>query len=151
MSERPIQGRSYLSSVLVLSAGTALSQALPILASPILSRLYKPEDFGLLAVFMALVSSVGMAISGRYDLAMLLPKKVGSARQLLGLACLAAAVLSAAYLLLLSIEGDIIRQTFEAGKLNGWIYLVPLALLLTGLRTTLGYWTNRQGDFRLLA
>jgi O-antigen/teichoic acid export membrane protein len=137
--------------VLVLFTGTAISQALPILVSPILTRLYSPADFGLLAVFMALVSTVGMAVSGRYDLAMLLPKKDGAARQLMGLAFLTAGVLSTAYLLALGLAGGVVRKALDAEALKYWIYLVPGALLLTGLRTTLGYWTNRRGSFRVLA
>jgi O-antigen/teichoic acid export membrane protein len=146
-----IRGNPYLAGVFVLATGTAISQAIPILVSPILTRLYGPADFGLLALFMALVSSVGMAVSGRYDMAMLLPKKEVVARQLLGLTFWVACLFSIAYFCLIGMASDTIRKSFGAEALGNWIYLVPLALFLTGMRTTLGYWANREGDFRVLA
>lgn len=44
----------FARSVSILAGGTAAGQAIVVLASPLLTRLYSPEDFGLLAVYAAL-------------------------------------------------------------------------------------------------
>lgn len=137
-------------AVLVLAGGTAFAQALPILISPLLTRLYAPRDFGLLSLFTAFVSSVGMAASGRYDMAMLLPRGRAAARQLFGLAVWVSLGFSAAYGLLIIVMPDGLRRMLGADSLGAWLYVVPIALLLTSTRTTLGYWANRRGNFRAL-
>ncbi len=34
--------------------GTTIAQAIPVAISPILTRLYSPDDFGVLALFMSI-------------------------------------------------------------------------------------------------
>lgn len=140
----------FAMAALALAGGTALAQAVPILVSPVLTRLYTPHDFGQLSLFTALVSSVGMAASGRYDMAMLLPRRGGPARQLFGLAIWVSSAFSAAYLLLLLLAPDLARRLLGAEDLGGWLYVVPFLLFFTAARTTLGYWANRAANFRAL-
>ena len=61
-------------NVLTLMTGTTIAQAIPIAISPILTRMYSPEEFGVLALFVALASIFGSMSTGRYALAILLPK-----------------------------------------------------------------------------
>ena len=49
-------------NVLTLMTGTTIAQAIPIAISPILTRIYSPEDFGLLALFLAVFSILSNAI-----------------------------------------------------------------------------------------
>ena len=61
-------------NVLTLMTGTTIAQAIPVAITPILTRLYTPEDFGLLAVFVAFSTILGSISSGRYELAIMLPE-----------------------------------------------------------------------------
>ncbi|MBZ0251999.1 MAG: oligosaccharide flippase family protein, partial [Candidatus Methylomirabilis sp.] len=65
---------------------TALSQGLVVLASPALTRLYEPADFGALAVFVSLISALVVVGTGRYELATPLPDSDEEAAQVLALA-----------------------------------------------------------------
>ena len=65
----------FSQNVLTLMTGSTLSQAIPIAISPILTRIYTPEDFGLYAVYIAIITILGTIVSGRYELAIMLPKK----------------------------------------------------------------------------
>ena len=56
---------SFGRGVAVLAGGTAFGQALAIIASPILTRLYGPEDFGVLAVYTSIIGIAGEAIRQR--------------------------------------------------------------------------------------
>jgi O-antigen/teichoic acid export membrane protein len=62
-------------NVLTLMTGTTIAQAIPIAISPILTRIYTPEDFGVFALYMSVVSIVSVVATGRYELAIMLPKK----------------------------------------------------------------------------
>ncbi|WP_449549910.1 oligosaccharide flippase family protein [Lelliottia amnigena] len=47
--------------------GNALAQIIIILGTPILTRLYSPDDFGVYASFMSIILILGVIASGRYD------------------------------------------------------------------------------------
>ena len=53
-------------SVAKLAGGAAIGQVLTLAASPILSRLYAPEDFGVLGVFTSITSTAIMFATLRY-------------------------------------------------------------------------------------
>lgn len=53
----------------VVLGGTGLAQAIGLLASPLLSRLYSPESFGLFALFSTMVGLSGAVLGGRYEFA----------------------------------------------------------------------------------
>jgi len=56
--------------------GTTIIQAILIAISPILTRIYVPKDFGVFALFYALVTIFGSIVNGKYELAIMLPKKI---------------------------------------------------------------------------
>src|SRR5271170_6511034 len=78
----------FARSVSILAGGTAVAQALAIAASPVLTRLYKPSDFGELQIFISLMGLALVAASGRYEVALLLPEDEQSSIDILGLAIL---------------------------------------------------------------
>jgi len=74
---RLLPKNAFVRSVSVLVGGTAGAQILLVLAAPLLTRLYTPEDFGLLAVYASLLALIGVISSLRYELAIPLPEDDG--------------------------------------------------------------------------
>ena len=81
-------------NILTLMTGTTLAQAIPIAISPILTRIYAPEDFGVFALYAAVASVMSIAATGRYELAIMLPRKESDAFSIAVLSAAIAAVLS---------------------------------------------------------
>ena len=76
-------GRSqYKKNVLIMVVGRVAAQAIPILITPILTRLYSPNDFGVFGVFLTIISIVAMASNGRYCLSIILPKDEDKVKKL---------------------------------------------------------------------
>jgi O-antigen/teichoic acid export membrane protein len=69
-------------NVVMLFAGTAIAQAIPVAISPILTRLYSPEEFGLFALFFSISNLLGVIATARYELAIVLPKDEEDANKL---------------------------------------------------------------------
>ncbi len=44
----------FTRNVLTLMTGTTIAQAIPIAISPILTRIYTPQDFGVYALFVSI-------------------------------------------------------------------------------------------------
>ena len=82
------KSESAVKSVFLLAGGTAIGQAIYVFVTPILSRLYSPSDFGVLAIYAALLSILGTFTSLSYHLAIPLPEEDASAINLLVLSCL---------------------------------------------------------------
>ncbi len=61
-------------AVAVLVTGTAFGQLIVLAASPLVTRLYTPADFGVLGVFSAFLGILGIAVTLRYELAIPLPR-----------------------------------------------------------------------------
>ena len=70
-----IKTSEFFRNVLILSSGTALAQLIPLIIAPFLSRIYSPEEFGRLALYLAITQILGSLATGRYELAILLPKE----------------------------------------------------------------------------
>ena len=79
-------------AVLSISAGTAAGQIALVAASPLLTRLYSPEDFGTLAVIIALATTLVPVASLRLELAVPLPREEDEAQSLAGAALLSTLV-----------------------------------------------------------
>lgn len=73
----------FIKNVLTLMSGTAFAQLLSILASPLLSRIFTPEDFALQASFVSVTSLCLVFCSGKIEQAILLPKEDEEARHIL--------------------------------------------------------------------
>ena len=59
-----------LRAILTLLAGGALAQALPLLLGPWLTRLYRPDEFGLYHLFAATAANVAVVACARYEFAL---------------------------------------------------------------------------------
>lgn len=141
---------SFTRNVLTLMGGTAIAQAIPLLASPLLTRLYTPEQFGALALLLALANPISLMVCGRYELTVVLPRDDGHANTLVRLALMLALFVS-------MVLGGIIwsfREVF-AGWMGGPSAMLPLVLspllfLLMGAFQPLNNWLIRKQAFRAM-
>ncbi|MEN6313789.1 MAG: hypothetical protein ABFD25_06035, partial [Clostridiaceae bacterium] len=51
---------SFAFDVLTLAGGTTFAQILTILAAPVLTRLYGPDDFGIWALYLSITSIISV-------------------------------------------------------------------------------------------
>lgn len=141
----------FARGVSVLVGGTVGAQAIMMLAAPVLTRLYTPQDFGLLAVFVAMMSLVVVVAGMRYELAIPIPSDENEALALLVLSLFlvfAIATLSAIPILLYR---DGIARLLNTPGIADYFYLVPLGTLFAGTYNTLSYWSIRKKAFTPLA
>ena len=74
---------SFFKNVTTLAAGTTVAQVITILVSPLLSRLFTPEDFALFAAFTSIAGLFAIVATGKYELAIILPDEDREAAQIL--------------------------------------------------------------------
>lgn len=148
MLTKLLKNNEFARNVITLMTGTVLAQAVPIAIIPILTRIFTPEDFGLLALYAAFVSILGVVATGRYEIAIMLPKENEEARVLLQVSALVALCISILISIPLFLWNSEIAIFLGNQAIAPWLYLVPVSVLLTGLYQALTYWNNRQKKFK---
>jgi O-antigen/teichoic acid export membrane protein len=142
---------SFSRNVATLMSGTAMAFVINLAALPVLSRLYGPEDFGLLSIFAGIVTVIAVLATGRYELAIVLPESREEARALLKLSVYVLAVITALSLLAALAVGDILLQYVNLSQMEPWLVFLPAGILVTGLYSIFFYWSSRRKAFRLMA
>jgi len=138
-------------NVLTLMTGTTIAQAIPIAISPILTRIYTPEDFGIFALYMSLASILSLMATGRYELAIMLPKKDEDAINIVALSILISFFVSFISFLIVFIFNVQITNLLGNPEISNWLYFIPVTVLLTGVYQSFNYWSNRKKQYKRLA
>ncbi len=141
----------FLKNVATMMTGTAIAQAIPILISPILSRLYTPEHFGVLALFVSISAVISVMVTGRYELAVMLPKEDKDAVAIIALSLLSTIIISGISLVILLFFSDDITVFFDEPAIANWLYFIPLVVLFAGIYQTFNYWSTRKKTFKINA
>ncbi|MHC8514319.1 lipopolysaccharide biosynthesis protein [Sporosarcina sp. ITBMC105] len=141
---------AFMKHVLTLMKGTAIAQFLPVLISPILTRMYTPEEFGIFAIYIAVISVLTPIVSGRYELAIALPKEERKALSLFTLTIIINLCVTLVAIIFILFTADRIVDLLSLQD-SVWLYLLPIGLFLVGIFNSLTYLNNRHGRFGYLA
>jgi len=149
--DRFLPRSGFARSVSILTGGTALAQVVAIAASPILTRIYKPADFGALQVFTSLMALAVVASAGRYELAILLPEDEQSSIDILAVAVVCACVTATITGIIVSLCHYHWILPASVSVLKGNLWLLPLSVLGGGLYQILSYWAMRHDGYPQIA
>ena len=141
----------FTRNVLTLLTGTTVAQAIPIAISPVLTRIYTPADFGIVALFMAIVASFGSIVSARYELAIMLPKKEEDAINIFALSLIINAAISLFLFLTVLIFDDKISALLGNKEIKFWLYFAPFTIFFVGLFNSLNNYNTRLKNYKDIA
>lgn len=149
---RKLLQRLYFSKDLgILLSGTLIAQAIPVLVSPMLTRLYTPENFAGLAILMAWFNPLSYLASGRYEIAVLLPKEDTEAIKLVRVSSLWSIGVSL-IILIITIFYFVLHPLPLASIPNKTIFFaLPFLILFVGHFQPINYWLQRKKQFKFIA
>nr|WP_246279541.1 oligosaccharide flippase family protein [Psychromicrobium silvestre] len=140
----------FLRHVATLLVGTTAAQALLLLLTPVLSRLYSPQDYGLFSIYSSIVSTLAVVAALRYDMAIMLPDQDADAKvlkrgatRLILLVCLIATVVC-------GIAAPMIASAVGDPSLAPWLFLIGLSTFTLAEISALTYWLNRKSEYRAI-
>lgn len=151
MHTRYFKNKEFSKNVLTLMTGTTIAQAIPIAISPVLTRIYSPEEFGLAALFISIVSIIGAIVTMRYELAIVQPVEDEDAISLVFLSALIAVVISAVLFISSFAFTAQIAEFLGNKDIGYWLYWVPLAVMVMGFYRSLNYWHSRTKKFGVIS
>jgi O-antigen/teichoic acid export membrane protein len=139
----------FWASVATLAAGTVVAQAVPVLVSPILTRLYTPHDFGILALFASTLAIITTVAGLRFEFAAVLAAKKRDAVNLLATALLLVTLAA----ILTGVAGGLRLFQYVPGliPLQPYWAVLAIAILLTGAFLCLEHWAVRVKAYRSVA
>jgi O-antigen/teichoic acid export membrane protein len=141
----------FMRRLMMLSGSLAAGQAIMVAVSPLLTRLYDPEDFGLFAVFSALTGVIGVMMSLRYELGIPIARDDAEAADMAGLSFLIALGVSLLMVPLVWFGGERLAAATDLPGLAWLLWLLPLTVFAAGLGQLLSYWSVHRGTFRVNA
>jgi O-antigen/teichoic acid export membrane protein len=141
----------FVGNIIKLAGGTALGRGIIMLATPLFTRLYTTEDFGLLTVYIAIFTLVSGVASLQYQMAIPLPKSDETAANLLVLSLIIVIVMSLGIAGIVSMLQDQIVQWVNTPGLRPYLWLLPLSFCGVGIYQALSSWAVRKRAFTPIA
>lgn len=141
----------FARKVLILVGGTAGSQLLIVAAAPIITRLYTPEAFGTLAIYLAVLAFVAVNASFRYEMAIPLAEYDEDAIGLVVISLALVGLTSIASAILVACLGKTIAQLLHMSEVSEYLWLLPISVLCIGTYQVFNAFAVRQKKFSKIA
>ncbi len=136
---------------MTLFSSSALAQGVSLLVAPVLSRLFTPEDFGLVALYLAILSVLSVFSTAKYEQAIMLPRDSSAAVHLFRLVLIISLVFSAFTAVAVLLFNSRITGLLGNSDISPWLYLLPLSLLLHAMVQASTFYANRKKEFKSIA
>ena len=142
---------NFVRNVLTLLTGTTIAQAIPIAISPILTRIYTPDDFGLLTLFIAISFIFGSIANAKYEQVIMLPKKDEDAINIFALGFIITTTLTLLLFLIILFFHTQITYLLHNEAIGIWLYFIPVSVFFIGLFNLLNYFNSRKKFYKDIA
>ena len=141
----------FFKDSVTLISGTTISQIVPVAAAPILARIYHPEDYGVLGIYMSVVGLISVISTLAYTNAIMLPASELEANKLVSLCLRLVGLTTLIALVIVLFLSNYISSTFNSPRLKFWILFAPLSLLMNGINGVFSMYASRLKKFKLLS
>lgn len=146
-----VKGNSILMSISILASGTGIAQLFPILSSPILTRLYQPEDFGQYSIFYSLLTVFTGFSTLEYWNAIILADSHSKARNGFFLAFLVSLGLSISILLVVLFISEHLMASLLGAKVVQYLVVLPISVFLSSVSNQFYCWFLRNNDLKFIS
>lgn len=149
MLKQLLQKSEFTKNTFILVAGTVVAQAIPLILHPFLRRIYSPEDFGAMAVYLNIFGMLTIVSALRYEATIVLPKNNNEAANILSLTFIISLIFSTLTLVALLLFKDEIVELINFPKqYANYLYFLPFACVAFSLFQSMNYWLIRQKAFK---
>lgn len=126
---------AFFKNILTALTGSVFSQLIPIIAAPILTRLYKPSDYGIIAIYSSITSILFIFVSLQYSQSILITKTKEEEDNVMAV-CYIFTILFSLVLAIAVTTLQLFKVSFIIdSKLGYWLFLTPVTTLLYGFNT----------------
>lgn len=147
---RYIREQTFARNIAVLTIGAGLAQVISFISIPLLSRMFTPEDYGLLAIYSAIVITCATVFSLRYEYKILSPKNDVEAQSLVFLVAFLAVLFGTVTTLISSILPASILYSTKLDLLGRWLTIGVVSGVITAIAAGMTNWFNRCSQYKII-
>src|SRR5699024_10291780 len=122
--------KKFIYQFFSLFSGTTISQLIPFLVTPILTRLYLTSELGEYAIYIAIVSILYVFATRRYELSLINTNNKKELNNLFFIPIILSMIFNISLLIILIIFGDFILNKIQYDSLMEWKLLIPLSIFI---------------------
>ncbi|MBW1938542.1 MAG: oligosaccharide flippase family protein [Deltaproteobacteria bacterium] len=142
-----IRQNGFIANISKLMSGTVIAQAIGLLITPILTRIYAADAFGEAALFMSISSIIGVVVCLKYELAIVIPKEDDEAAALFGVSFFAVMFVSLIVAAVTLPGKTLVVDLFKQPSFSAHVVWLPFMIFLLGINLILNYWNSRRNAF----
>ncbi len=140
-----------LRGMMVLLLGSGAARIIGVLSIPVLTRIYSPEDFGVLALYSAFVGVVFPLMTFRYVQAIPLPRTDTMALGLFVLCFKLILVSSVVFAVFFAVFGEVFLKFLGMGVLLPFWWLIVLGSFGAATYELFSMWATRKKQYDVIA
>ncbi|MES2838629.1 MAG: oligosaccharide flippase family protein [Bacteroidota bacterium] len=149
MLKRLLSKSEFTKNTFILVLGTVAAQSIPLLLHPFLRRVYTPEDFGAMAVYLNIFSALTIVSALRYEATVVLPKNNNEAANILTLTFIINLLFSTLLFFgILLFKNQLVELVNFPKQYANYLYFLPFATSAFGIYQSMNYWLIRQKAFK---
>ena len=146
MFEKLFTKGSFISNIFLVSSTQLITICIALLTTPIISRLYSPEVYGVFAIFTSVSTLLSFIISLSFDNAIIYVKSRYK-KDLFNGAILVIIIIGAIITMCLILFRTSLFKYFDVQSILHFWYFVPIFILIDRFRSLLGGWLINSNRF----
>ena len=147
---KKINYSEFTKNIIKLLTTISIAQLIPLIITPILTQYFSAEEFGLYGLYISTCSILGIIAAGRYDIAIMLPKKNRDAINIVAICFLLTSSFSILCLIILTILKYELFELTKSELFVKYYFFIPISIFLISMNQTFMVWFNRQKNYTLI-
>jgi len=140
----------FLKNTIKIMSSSSLAQLTVICITPLLTQFFSPEEFGIYAFYISVCTIFGSIANGKFDIAIMLPKKNIDSVNIFILSILISFTFSVLILIVLYLFKNLIFRN-EYVVFVKLYYVFPITIFFIGLNSSILSFFNRQTAYNEIA
>lgn len=145
-----LKGNIFYQNIALVASGNITAKLIVILTTPIITRLYTPDEYGIYSVFISIIGITGSLATLRYSVTIPLANNEKLADNLLRLCFIVTLSLSLIWLLIILLFKDIITDYYHNDNIKSFLWFIPIVFFGQGIYEALNNWAVRRRNFKLI-
>lgn len=148
---KKVQDSSFGKNVVLIAGGTAFAQVVGAVLSPLITRIYPPEQYGILTVFTAILGILTISSSLDYQNAIPIAEDEDDAINLFTLSVLVLLIVIFVIALSLLLFDKSFLEIFDGQDLLSYKYFIPIGVFLSGIYQIAIQWGLRKRNYKVIS
>jgi O-antigen/teichoic acid export membrane protein len=143
--------KSFLSSISVLVSGSLVSQLIAIVTLPVITRLYSPDEFGVLSIYMSILAIITIISSLQYELAIPISTDNQEATTVVGLCLVILLGMTLLASVIIIFYGGNLLEFLNISISSKYLWLLVVGFIFSGIYKIFRYYAIKNKSFHVIS